>query len=103
MKREFAMGGEELEKRNLPDLLTMYDGRLNLTQQVVTEIKKFFPNKVYKTTIPRNVRLSEAPSYGEPIIYFDKNSKGAIAYMEFAEEFLSNIRFYIAFFLSFSS
>ncbi len=50
---------------------------------------KFFPNKVYKTTIPRNVRLSEAPSYGEPIIYFDKNSKGAIAYTEFAEEFLS--------------
>ena len=58
-------------------------------EELVTEIKKFFPNKVYKTTIPRNVRLSEAPSYGEPIIYFDKNSKGAIAYMEFAEEFLS--------------
>ena len=70
-------------------LQTMYDGRLNLTQQVVTEIKKFFPNKVYKTTIPRNVRLSEAPSFGEPIIYYDKNSKGAVAYMDFAEEFLS--------------
>lgn len=70
-------------------LQTMYDGRLNLTQQVVTEIKKFFPNKVYKTTIPRNVRLSEAPSFGEPIMYYDKNSKGAIAYNDFAEEFLS--------------
>lgn len=70
-------------------LQTMYDGRLNLTQQVVSEIKKFFPNKVYKTTIPRNVRLSEAPSFGEPIIYFDKNSKGALAYTEFAEEFLA--------------
>lgn len=70
-------------------LQTMYDGRLNLTQQVVTEIKKFFPNKVYKTTIPRNVRLSEAPSFGEPIIYYDKNSKGSKAYMDFADEFLS--------------
>jgi chromosome partitioning protein len=70
-------------------LQTMFDGRLNLTQQVVTEIKKFFPNKVYKTTIPRNVRLSEAPSFGEPIIYYDKNSKGAIAYMYFADEFLA--------------
>ena len=73
-------------------LLTMYDGRLNLTQQVVTEIKKFFPNKVYKTTIPRNVRLSEAPSFGEPIMYYDRNSKGAIAYNEFAEEFLAQQR-----------
>lgn len=70
-------------------LQTMYDGRLNLTQQVVTEIKKFFPNKVYKTTIPRNVRLSEAPSFGEPIMYYDKHSKGAIAYDAFADEFLS--------------
>lgn len=69
-------------------LLTMYDGRLNLTQQVVEEVKKFFPKKVYKTTIPRNVRLSEAPSYGQPIIYFDKSSKGALAYTELAKEFL---------------
>lgn len=70
-------------------LQTMYDGRLNLTQQVVTEIKRYFPNKVYKTTIPRNVRLSEAPSFGEPIIYYDKNSKGSLAYQIFTEEFLS--------------
>lgn len=70
-------------------LLTMYDGRLNLTQQVVEEVKKFFPKKVYSTTIPRNVRLSEAPSFGQPIIYFDRRSKGAEAYMDFTEEFLS--------------
>lgn len=70
-------------------LLTMFDGRLNLTQQVVNEVKRFFPKKVYSTTIPRNVRLSEAPSFGQPIMYFDKNSKGAIAYNALADEFLS--------------
>lgn len=70
-------------------LLTMYDGRLNLTQQVVEEVKKFFPKKVYATTIPRNVRLSEAPSFGQPIIYFDKRSKGAEAYIDFTNEFLA--------------
>lgn len=69
-------------------LMTMFDGRLNLTQQVVEEVKKFFPKKVYSTVIPRNVRLSEAPSFGQPIIYFDKSSKGAGAYMAFSEEFL---------------
>ena len=67
-------------------LLTMYDGRLNLTSQVVAEVKKFFPQKVYKSTIPRNVRLSEAPSFGEPVMYYDRNSKGAAAYADFAEE-----------------
>ncbi len=71
-------------------LLTMYDGRLNLTQQVVREIKRFFPKKVFKTVIPRSVRLSEAPSYGEPIQYYDKNSKGAIAYDELAAEIIKN-------------
>ncbi|MBR5409685.1 MAG: ParA family protein [Clostridia bacterium] len=70
-------------------LMTMFDGRLNLTQQVVEEVKKFFPKKVYATVIPRNVRLSEAPSFGQPIIYFDKSSKGAAAYTAFAEEFLA--------------
>lgn len=68
-------------------LLTMYDGRLNLTQQVVEEVKKFFPRKVYATVIPRNVRLSEAPSYGQPILYFDRASKGAFAYEQLAAEF----------------
>lgn len=67
-------------------LLTMYDGRLNLTQQVVEEVKKFFPRKVYKTVIPRGVRLSEAPSFGMPVIYYDKSCKGAAAYNELAEE-----------------
>ncbi len=70
-------------------LLTMFDGRLNLTQQVMSEVKKFFPKKVYKTTIPRNVRLSEAPSFGQPVIYFDRSSKGAAAYTALAEEFLT--------------
>ena len=69
-------------------LLTMFDGRLNLTNHVVREIKKFFPKKVYSTVIPRNVRLSEAPSFGQPIIYFDKSSKGAQAYTALAKEFL---------------
>ncbi len=69
-------------------LLTMYDGRLNLTQQVVEEVKKCFPRKVYSTVIPRNVRLSEAPSYGQPVLYYDKSSKGSHAYLDLADEFL---------------
>ena len=71
-------------------LLTMFDGRLNLTQQVVTEVKRFFPKKVYASTIPRNVRLSEAPGFGQPIIYFDRASKGSQAYLALADEFLKN-------------
>ena len=70
-------------------LLTMYDGRLNLTQQVVEEVKKFFPKKVYATAIPRTVRLSEAPSFGQPVLYYDKHSKGTTAYIELAAEFLA--------------
>jgi chromosome partitioning protein len=69
-------------------LLTMYDGRLNLTQQVVEEVKKYFPRKVFGAVIPRAVRLSEAPSFGRPIQYFDKSSRGALAYQELAEEIL---------------
>lgn len=69
-------------------LLTMYDGRLNLTRQVVAEIKKFFGKKLYSTVIPRAVRLSEAPSYGKPIQYYDKHSKGANAYNDLAKEFI---------------
>ncbi len=69
-------------------LLTMYDGRLNLTLQVVSEVKKFFPQKVFKTTVPRNVRLSEAPSFGQPVLYYDKNSKGAEAYNQLAAEII---------------
>lgn len=69
-------------------LLTMYDGRLNLTTQVVDEVKKYLSKKIYKITIPRNVRLSEAPSYGEPVMYYDRASKGSKAYEELAKEFL---------------
>ena len=69
-------------------LLTMYDIRTNLSNQVVKEVKKYFENKVYKTVIPRNVRLSEAPSYGMPITEYDPRSKGAKSYTKFAKEFL---------------
>ena len=73
-------------------LLTMFDPRLNLTIQVVNEVKKYFPNKVYKTTIPRNVRLSEAPSFGCPINSYDKASRGAQSYDALAEEVISQNR-----------
>ena len=69
-------------------ILSMFDGRTNLSAQVVQEVKKYFGNKVYATVIPRNVRLAEAPSYGLPITEYDPKSKGAEAYMDFAEEFL---------------
>ena len=69
-------------------LLTMYDIRTNLSNQVVKEVKKYFDNKVYKTVIPRNVRLSEAPSYGMPITEYDPKSKGAKSYQKFTKEFL---------------
>lgn len=69
-------------------LLTMYDARTNLSNQVVKEVKKYFDNKVYKTVIPRNVKLSEAPSYGMPITEYDPRSKGAKSYIKFAKEFL---------------
>ena len=73
-------------------LLTMFDGRLNLTQQVVAEIKKYFAKKLYSTVIPRTVRLSEAPSFGKPIHYYDKRNKGTEAYDKLAKEFLKNNR-----------
>lgn len=69
-------------------LATMYDGRTNLSIQVLDEVKKYFPDKVYKSIIPRNVRLSEAPSFGEPIIKYDRTSKGADAYMSLAKEII---------------
>lgn len=81
-----------VQKHLNPDLdvegvvLTMFDARTNLSIQVVDEVKKFFKNKVYRTIIPRNVRLSEAPSFGLPIIQYDAKSKGAECYIELAEE-----------------
>ncbi len=71
-------------------LLTMYDMRTNLSNQVVTEVKKYFGDKVYKTVIPRNVKLSEAPSYGMPITLYDAKSKGAKCYDKFVKELLKN-------------
>lgn len=71
-------------------LLTMFDSRLNLTLQVVQEVKRFFGDKVFKTAIPRNVRLSEAPSFGAPVNFYDPASRGALAYSDLAKEFLKN-------------
>ena len=69
-------------------ILTMKDSRSNLVNEVSNEIKRFFGSKVFDSVIPRNVRLAEAPSHGEPILTYDPKSKGAIAYMELAQEFL---------------
>ena len=70
-------------------LLTMFDGRTNLSLQVAEEVKHFFPGKVYATVVPRNIRLSEAPSHGKPISAYDRTSRGADAYAAFADEFLT--------------
>jgi chromosome partitioning protein len=84
-----------LVKRNLNSalelegvLLTMYDSRTNLSLQVAEEVKRYFPGKVYTAVVPRNVRLSEAPSHGRPISAYDRTSRGAEAYRQLAEEFL---------------
>ncbi|MDO4515761.1 MAG: AAA family ATPase [Bacillota bacterium] len=69
-------------------LLTMYDGRTNLSMQVAEEVKRHFPGKVFATVIPRNVRLSEAPSHGKPVNAYDSSSRGAASYKLLAEEFL---------------
>ncbi|EGQ23360.1 MULTISPECIES: ParA family protein [Sporosarcina] len=71
-------------------LLTMFDARTNLGIQVIEEVKKYFQDKVYRTIIPRNVRLSEAPSHGKPIIMYDSRSKGAEVYLELAKEVVEN-------------
>ena len=70
-------------------ILTMYDSRLNLSKMVEEEVRKYFGDKVYQTIISRNVRLGEAPSYGQPIISFDIHSSGAMNYMKLAEEFIN--------------
>lgn len=71
-------------------LMTMYDSRLNLSKQVVDEVKTYFKERVYKTFINRNVRLSESPSHGKPIMLYDANSVGAANYMNLVEEVLEN-------------
>ena len=85
-----------VQKHLNPDLeidgvvLTMYDARTNLAQQVIEEVNAHFKDQVYKSIIPRNVRLSEAPSFGQPICTYDPNSKGAKAYMSLAREVIAN-------------
>ena len=71
-------------------VLTMYDMRTNLSNQVVKEVKRYFGDKVYKTVIPRNIKLSEAPSYGMPITLYDAKSKGARAYEKLSREIIKN-------------
>lgn len=77
---------EHLELEGI--LFTMYDSRLKLNQQVMDEVDSFFPNKAYKTHIPRSVKLAEAPSFGKPVLYYEKYSKPSFAYKKFADEFL---------------
>ena len=71
-------------------LMTMYDSRTNLSQEVVEEVQKYFKTKMYQTIIPRNVRLSEAPSHGQPVIDYDSKSKGAQVYLELADEVIDD-------------
>jgi chromosome partitioning protein len=73
-------------------LLTMVDARMNLTQQVADEVRAHFEGKVYNTIIPRNVKLSEAPSHGKPILLYDQRSAGCMSYQAFAEELLHRTR-----------
>jgi chromosome partitioning protein len=87
----------KLVRRNLnPGLeiegvvLNMFDGRTNLSVQVVEEVKKYFKDKVYRTVIPRSVRLAEAPSYGQPIMLYDEKSKGSKSYLKLSEEIIKN-------------
>ena len=71
-------------------LLTMYDSRTNLAQQVVEDVRSYFKDKAYGVIIPRNIRLSESPSYGKPINYYDRSSSGYKAYLEFTKEFIKH-------------
>ncbi len=89
---------ERLRQSFNPDLaiegvvLTMFDDRTNLAQQVTQELRKFFENKVFETTIPRNVRLAEAPSYGKPALLYDVRSRGAESYIRLAKEIMERIQ-----------
>ena len=71
-------------------LLTMFDERTNLSHQVAEDIRAFFQDKVFETVIPRNVRLAESPSYGQPIIQYDIKSKGAVRYIQLGKEVINN-------------
>jgi chromosome partitioning protein len=71
-------------------LLTMFDARTNLAIQVVDEVKSYFGDKVFSAIIPRNVRLSEAPSHGKPVLFYDARSRGSLLYQEVAQEMIEN-------------
>ena len=94
---QLMMSVKQIKKRfnrslNLTGILiTMYNGRLNLSSQVMEELKKYYADKIFSTAIARNVKLSEAPSFGMPVYYYDKYSKGASLYMEVAKELLERI------------
>jgi len=74
-------------------LLTMYDSRTNLSPQIATLIKKYFKEKTYNVSIPRSVRIAEAPSHGKPIMVYDRSSRGSLSYQELAKEFLKRNKF----------
>jgi chromosome partitioning protein len=89
------VGTIDLVRRNLNPrlditgvLMTMYDGRVRLSSQVVDEVRRYFPTRLFRTMVPRSIRLTEAPSYGQPIIEYDPTSRGAEAYAALAEEYL---------------
>lgn len=91
--RVIAMVQENLNKTLAIEgvILTMYDPRTNLSQQVVTDVKEFFKDKALKTIVPRNVKLSEAPSFGKPISLYDRNCAGSRTYEKLAKEVLQNV------------
>ena len=86
----YALEGLSELMNTLKIVRKKYSGRFNLTMQVVAQVKKYYGNKVYKTVVPRTVRLSEAPSFGMPINFYEPNGKGSEAYMAMAREFLEN-------------
>lgn len=71
-------------------LLTMYDDRTNLTKQVAADLREFFADEVFRTVVPRSIRLAEAPSHGKPVLLYDPGSKGSEAYIQLAKEILKN-------------
>ncbi len=89
--KQLRDGGTNPRLELIGVVMTMFDGRTRLSQQVVSEVREHFGDKVFETLIPRTTRLAEAPSFGKPIIHYDKYSAGAAAYEVFAEEFLKRI------------
>ena len=94
---QLVMTIRQVKKLYNPDIsltgimITMYNGRLNLSGEVLDELKKYYSDKLFSTAITRNVKLSEAPSYGQPILYYDRLSKGNHAYLDVTKELLERI------------